>query len=66
MSLVTCATLVIGGVFAGYVNAVAGGGSAVTIPLLCGVDYASMATAQTEFRWAFRRSLRPRHSGEKA
>ena len=44
MSLVTCATLVIGGVFAGYVNAVAGGGSAVTIPLFmwCGLD-ASMA-----------------------
>ncbi|MGC6417909.1 MAG: sulfite exporter TauE/SafE family protein [Bradymonadia bacterium] len=44
MSLVTGVTLVIGGVFAGYVNAVAGGGSAVTIPLFmwCGLD-ASMA-----------------------
>ena len=44
ISLFTGSLLVFGGVFAGYVNAVAGGGSALTIPLfmLCGLD-ASLA-----------------------
>ena len=38
-----CLLLIFGGGFAGYVNAVAGGGSALVIPLLmlCGVDVAS-------------------------
>jgi uncharacterized membrane protein YfcA len=40
LDVVTSALLVIGGVFAGYVNAVAGGGSALTLPLLMlfGID----------------------------
>jgi len=44
IGLLTGCLLVFGGVFAGYVNAVAGGGSALTIPLFmyCGLD-ASLA-----------------------